>query len=244
MPKRLGAQSGMRNICANFADMNKIVIVSLMAVASILGARAQGNPLRDSLAAASKLVEEYPDSVDLRLKKAGWNMMLQQWQYAKDEYDRVLRWHPTQAAALFYRAYANERLSRYNFARLDYEHFLTLVPGNFEAQLGLALLNQKDHHYTEALDGINRLVEAYPDSAVAYAARGGIEKERNMLELAADDYEKAWQLDGQSADYLINLVDLRFRLGQTALAQEGLRKLERMGYPRRSLEKELANRKR
>ena len=118
------------------------------------------------------------------------------------------------------------------------------MPGNFEALLGLALLNQKDHHYTEALDGINRLVEAYPDSAVAYAARGGIEKERNMLELAADDYEKAWQLDGQSADYLINLVDLRFRLGQTALAQEGLRKLERMGYPRRSLEKELANRKR
>lgn len=56
-----------------------------------------------------------------------------------------------------------------------------LVPGNFEGQLGLALLNQKSKHFTEAFDQINSLVNQYPDSAVVYAARGGIEKERGWL---------------------------------------------------------------
>ena len=70
---------------------------------------------------------------------------------------------------------------RYNFARLDYQNLLVLVPGNFQAQLGLALLNEKDKHYTEAYDGINSLIEQYPDSAMAYAARGGMEKERVCL---------------------------------------------------------------
>lgn len=37
------------------------------------------------------------------------------------------------------------------------------LPGNFQAQLGLALLNEKDKHYTEAYDGINNLIEQYPD---------------------------------------------------------------------------------
>ena len=93
-------------------------------------------------------MQYYPDSVDLRLKKARWNMELEEWARAKDEYDIVLRIDPTNIAALYFRAFANEKMGRYNFARLDYENLLSYVPGNFEAQLGLALLNQKDKHYT------------------------------------------------------------------------------------------------
>lgn len=75
------------------------------------------------------------------------------------KYDYVLAKQPTNIAALYYRnLYCNERLHRYNFARLDYQNLLVIIPGNFEARLGLALLDQKDNHYTEALDGINRLV--------------------------------------------------------------------------------------
>ena len=222
-------------IIVTFAHMKKIW-VTLIALCVVTSVAAQKNPLRDSLAQAKALMEEYPDSVDLRLKKAGWNMQLMEWQYAKDEYDVVLRRHPDNVSALFFRAYANERLGRYNFARLDYQNLLTLVPGDFNAALGLALLNQKDHHYTEALDGINRLVDAYPDSAVAYAVRGGMEKERGSLELAEDDYEQAWKRDHNSPDYLINLVDVRIELGKREEALDNLRELERHGYPRKSLD--------
>ena len=156
---------------------------------------------------------------------AAWNIQLEQWQYAKDDLDKVLFLNNTSIAGLFYRAFVNEKLLRYNFARLDYQNLLVLVPGNFQAQLGLALLNEKDKHYTEAYDGINSLIEQYPDSAMAYAARGGMEKERGMLELAEFDYAKAMELDAGNEDFAFNHVDILIQLGRKDEAYRDLKKL-------------------
>ncbi len=215
--------------------MNRIHVFLLMLCLST-GAMAQNNnSLRDSLKAASERLSFHPDSIDLRLKKAGWNIQLEEWQNAKIEYDIVLRNEPTNIAALYYRAFCNERLGRYNFARLDYQSVLTLVPGNFEARLGLALLNEKDKHYTEALDGINQLVTAYPDSAIAWAARAGIESERGMNELAEYDYGKALQLDPDNKDYLLARADLRIKLLNYTDAKQDLDRLVQLGTPRAAL---------
>ena len=213
--------------------MSRQAIVLLAALAMSMAARAQApteelsrETLRDSLAQATETLAYHPDSIDLRLKKAAWNIQLKQWDYAKDDLDKVLF-----LAGLFYRAYVNEQLHRYNFARQDYTNLLTLVPGNFEAQLGLALLNQKDRHYTEAYDGINRLVQQFPDKAEAYAARAGIEKERGMLELAEMDFTEAIRLDPKNTDYRLNRADLRITLGRYEDARQDLKELERMGIP-------------
>lgn len=191
--------------------------------------------LRDSLKAATNALEFFPDSVDLRLRKARWNMELEEWQNAKDEYDYVLRKNPANIAALYYRAYCNDRLHRYNFARLDYQNLLTIVPGNFEARLGLALLNEKDQRYTEALDGINQLVDAYPDSAVAWAARAGIEVERGMDELAEYDYGEALKRDTDNEDYLLARADLRIKLRNYNGARKDLDRLVKLGTPKAAL---------
>ena len=188
--------------------------------------KAQNKALRDSLAAATSVLAYHPDSIDLRLKKAAWNI---QWSYAKDDLDKVLFLNNTNIAGLFYRAFVNEKLLRYNFARLDYQNLLVLVPGNFQAQLGLALLNEKDKHYTEAYDGINNLIEQYPDSATAYAARGGMEKERGQLELAEYDYAKAISLDEDNADYRINRIDLLIMLNRKLDAYRELEALQKKG---------------
>lgn len=193
------------------------------------------NVLRDSLHKAADALAYYPDSIDLRLRKARWNMELREWQNAKNEYDIVLNREPTNVAALYYRAYCNDRLGRYNFARLDYQNMLTIVPGNFEARLGLALLNEKDHHYTEALDGINQLVAAHPDSAVAWAARAGIEQERGMNELAEYDYGEALKRDPNNKDYLLTRADLRIKLGNYAEARRDLDLLVTLGTPKAAL---------
>ncbi len=193
------------------------------------------NPLRDSLKVASDKLSYFPDSVDLRLRKASWYIQLEEWQSAKNEYDFVLRHNPANIAALYYRAYANERLGRYKFSRLDYQNLLTIVPGNFEARLGLALLNEKDKHYTEALDGMNQLVDAYPDSAVIWAARAGIENERGMLELAEYDYGKAISLDPNNNDFILSRADLRIRLGEFQDALQDLDSLVKLGTPRAAL---------
>ena len=38
----------------------------------------QAKALRDSLAQATEVLAYYPDSIDLRLKKAAWNIQLKQ----------------------------------------------------------------------------------------------------------------------------------------------------------------------
>lgn len=191
--------------------------------------------LRDSLKLAMEQLSYHPDSVDLRLRKAAWNMQLGEWQYAKDEYDWVINHHPDNLAARYYRAYANTQLRRYNFARLDYETVLRVVPGNFDARLGMALLNQKDHHYTEAMDGVNMLVSTYPDSATAWAARAGIEKERDMKELAAYDYGEALRRQPDNRDWLLARADLLIALRRYDEARKDLDRLIVLGVSRGQL---------
>lgn len=213
----------------------RILFIFCGFVAMCQGYSQKKNPVRDSLLVAMEQLACHPDSIDLCLKKAGWNIQLQQWQYAHDTYDRILKLDPDNIAALYYRAYVNERLGRYSFARMDYNQLLKLIPGNFEGQLGLALLNQKDHHYTEALEQMNRLVEQFPDSAVAYAARGGIEREQNLLELAEYDYAEAMKKDAGNVDYILNRADLLILLNREQEARKELDKLVTLGVPRNGL---------
>ena len=212
-----------------------ILVLALMVLnANTMFAQTR-QQLRDSLSAASEALSFHPDSLNLRLRKASWNVQLEEWQYARDEYDYVLRRDPNNLAALFYRAFVNEQQKRYKFARLDYEHLLSLVPGNFEATLGLALLNQKDSHYTEALDMINLLVTQHPDSAVAYAARGGMEVERKMYGLAEYDYSKAIELKPLNTDFRLNRANVRILMKRKKEAREDLDAMVKLGVPRANL---------
>ena len=56
------------------------------------------------------------------------------------------------------------------------------------------------------------MVTAYPDSALAWAARAGIEEEQKMLELAEYDYGEALKRDKNNIHYLLNRADIRIRL--------------------------------
>lgn len=216
-------------------EKRKIVMIALvLALSSTLQAQTR-KQLRDSLATAVEALSFHPDSTDLRLRKASWNIQLEEWQYAHEEYDYILRRDPNNVAALFYRAFVNEKQKRYKFARLDYENFLALVPGNFEASLGLALLNQKDNHYTEAFNQINLLVTQNPDSAVAYAARAGIEMERKMYVPAEYDYGKAIELNPGNTDYLLNRANVRIMMKRKKEAREDLEMMVKLGVPKANL---------
>lgn len=213
--------------------MNKVFLIILLC-SLVLSGRSQ-NALRDSLSHAVEELSFHPDSVDLRLKKAAWNLQLEQWEYARSEYDYVLKRDKNNLAALFYRAYANTKLGRYSFARQDYNDFLALAPGNFEAMLGLALLNQKDKHYTEAYDLLNIICERYPDRSEAFAARGEVEKERKMYELAEYDFSRAIQIEPDNTDYILSRADVRIKLGRKAEAREDLERLVCLGISKPSL---------
>jgi len=216
--------------------MMKKYIVMVFSLALSLSAAAQSyKELREDLSELIEALDFHPDSIDLRLRKAGVNIQLEQWQYAREEYDRVLAKDSDNVAALFYRAFVNGKLQRYKFARADYESLLKIVPTHFEGRLGLVLLNQKDNHRTEALDQINKLIELYPDSAVAYAVRGGIEEELGMRELAEEDYGKAVVLEPLNTDYRLSRANTRIKLKRPKEAREDLDELVRMGIARIAL---------
>lgn len=207
----------------------------LLFVAVFFKAFGQNNPLRDSLSVAEKELSLRPDSVDLRLKKARWNVELGEWDYAKSEYDLILMHYPDNLAALYFRAFVNTKLNRYGFARQDYMNILRQVPNNYEAKLGLALLDDKDNKKTKAFDEINVLVQAFPDSASAYAARAGMEKDRQMFYLAEYDYSEALLRDPTNTDYILNRADILITLGKKEEARRDLELLVRLGIPRASL---------
>lgn len=210
------------------------LFIIMMSVA--LGCNAQSNrQLRDSIKIVNNSLSLYPDSVELRLLKASYNLQLEQWEYAKEEYDEVIKRQPCNLTALFYRAYANEKLGRNAFAHKDYETVLSYHPDNFEAQLGLALVCHKEKLYTEAFDMMNRMVHQFPDSAIVYAIRAGIEKERNMLSLAEYDYSEAIIRDPKNTDYILSRADVRIMAGKKKEAKDDIDQLVRLGIPRAAL---------
>jgi tetratricopeptide repeat protein len=209
-------------------NIKKVFLVIIVLLESY-NISAQVNPLRDSLLVATHRLEENVASVDLRLKRASWYLLLEKWSSAKDDYDIILAHNPNNIGALFFRAYANERLGRYGFARQDYNNLLKLAPGHFEAQLGLVLLNEKDKHYTEAMDGINSLIEQAPDSAIAYAVRAGIEKERGLLTLAEYDYTQAIIRDVNNIDYIIQRIEVYIKQKKYKQAKRDVDLLKKLG---------------
>lgn len=217
--------------------MNKWLIRILLVMLSVSPACGQTTQqLRDSLSTLIRQIEQNKNSVDLRLQKAALNMQLQQWEYAKDEYSEVLRMDKGNLTALRFRGYAHERMGNYNFARADYETFLKEVPDHFETLLGLALLNQKDKHFTEAMDQINRVVEMFPDNAVAYAARAGIELERGLNELAEYDFSEAIRFDEENADYWLDRAEVRISLGRKKEALADIHQAMSLGVARADVE--------
>lgn len=91
-----------------FAQQNNLTADSKVADVALRDSKALNKALRDSLAAATSVLAYHPDSIDLRLKKAAWNIQLEQWSYAKDDLDKVLFLNNTNIAGLFYRAFVNE----------------------------------------------------------------------------------------------------------------------------------------
>ena len=190
---------------------------------------------RDSLETLNHQIELSPNSVDLRLRKAAINMQLQQWEYAINEYTDILLQNPENLSALYFRAFANNNLRRHEQARSDYESILKLAPHNFEASLGLAYTLTTLGKQADAMNQMNRLVEQHPDSAMAYAARAGLEKDLKQYSAALFDWTEATRLAPDNVDFAVSKVDVMLLLNKKREAKAVLDSLVRRGIPRGTL---------
>ena len=198
-----------------------------------LTVQAQNTPnWRDSLNAINKQIAESAWSTDLHLRKAAVNMELKQWQYAVDEYALILQREPKNPAALFYRAYANTHLRRFDLSRNDLNDLLAIVPTHFEGRLSLSVVLQQLGRKQEALDMLNQTIQLHQDSAVAYAARANLERQLKQDDVALYDWERAEQLAPRDPTYVVSHVDLLLVLGRNREALRVLDAAVKRGVPR------------
>lgn len=190
---------------------------------------------RDSVSYLIEAIRQNPKSIDLRLKKAEANINLQQWEYAVQEYGYVLRLDERNLAALYFRAFCHSQLKHYDLARVDYEAFLALQPLHFESHLGLAHTLQKLGRQTETLDELNRIVQLFPDSADAYAARAAYETERRLYDVALYDWDEAIRRKQGKVEYVVSKVEILIRQGRCREAREALDAAVMKGTPRGAL---------
>ena len=198
-------------------------VILFVAMSWQLTAMAQEPNWRDSLTVLNKQIAQSSWSTDLHLRKANANLQLKQWQYAIDEYSLVLQREPHNPAALFYRAYANTHLRRFELSRADLLDLLAFVPRHFEARLSLAVVLQQLGRKQDALDQLNQTIQQHADSAVAYAARANLERDMKQDEVALYDWQRAEELSPRDVTYVVSHVDLLLVLGRN---KEALRVLD------------------
>lgn len=191
---------------------------------------------RDSLTVLNRQIAESQWSTDLHLRKATANLELKQWEYAIDEYALVLQHEPRNPAALFYRAYANTHLRRFDLARNDLNDLLIMFPSHFEGRLSLAVVLQQQGHHQDALDQLNQAIEQHADSAVAYAARANLERVMKQDESALYDWQRAEELSPRDPIYVVSHVDLLLVLERREEARRVLDAAVRRGIPRGMLQ--------
>lgn len=208
-------------------------LIVLVVACMQLAATAQNNQRwRDSLTAINRQIATQPWSTDLHLRKANANLQLKQWQYAIDEYYLVLQHEPQNPAALFYRAYANTHLRRFDLARNDLSDLLAYLPNHFEARLSLAIVLQQLGKKQEALDQLNQTIQLHADSAVAYAARANLERDMKQDDVALYDWQRAEQLAPRDPTYVVSHADLLLVLGRKTEARRVLDAAVKRGVPR------------
>lgn len=214
--------------------MRKLLLITLFMYGVCVQAQTP-REWRDSVSVLIEAINKAPKNIGLRLLKAEANINLQQWDYAVQEYGYVLRLDEQNLAALFFRAFCHTQLRHYDLAKVDYETFLTIKPEHFEAHLGLALTLQKLGKKTDAFDELNRIVQLFPDSADAYAARAAYEAEQKLYEVAVYDWDEALRIQPGNVEYAISKVDALIRQGRRQEAREQLDAIVRRGTPRGAL---------
>ncbi len=219
-------------LCTPSALRFAVLFAALLSQLTLQAQRTEQQRWRDSLTVLNKLIAESSWSTDLHLRKATANLELKQWQYAVDEYGLVLQKEPRNPAALFYRAYANTHLRRFDLARNDLNDLLVFLPRHFEARLSLAVILQQMGRKQEALDQLNQTIEMHADSAVAYAARANLEREMKQDDAALYDWQRAEQLSPLDPRYVASHADLLIVLERREEARRVLDDAVRRGIPK------------
>ena len=141
--------------------------------------------------------------------------------------------------ALLYRAYIYMQRRDYKEARIDYNTLLQEEPENKMGRLGMALLNQKELKFREALEEFNRMITDYPNDASLLKARANLEIEMNTPDLALLDLESAAKLSPKDAEIYVMCGEIYLSQKKKREAYVAFEKAIELGVPRPELQDKL-----
>lgn len=199
---------------------------------------ARGNNV-EAVKRLTEIVRDYPNYFDARLARAEANLQLGRSSEAIDDAQQVLdkpNLEGMNAALLekarFIRAAARYQLRLFTEAHADLQTILRENPQNENAQLLDALTLQKMGQPKEALNRLNLIVSAHPQSIDALSTRAMVESELNMPAMARADYDTLIQLCPTESGYYIERAKMLICLGEKNAAKADLNQALKLGVPR------------
>lgn len=181
-----------------------------------------------------------PRTVPILMNRAALYLELGKDELARMDYALALDLETDNQEALLMRAYIYRLKRDYKAARSDYERLLKLNPQSYNGRLGLAMLEQKEGNYEEALSLLNKMIADKADGstqitaplyAVLYVARAGVEKDMEHLDLALIDLEEAIQLDPSQSEAHLMRGQIYLSQKKKELAKRDFEKAVTLGVP-------------
>lgn len=186
------------------------------------------------------ILNSHPDYDDARISRAEANLRLSRLREAIDDAQNLLDRSAAKRLvaddilwrARFVRAAGRYGLHRYAEARADLAKLLLEDPTHEGVRLLEALTLQKMGQQAEALNRLNLIVSAHPESTDALSTRAGVLAELNRPAQARADYDALIKLAPNEADYYIERARLSIQLGEKVAARSDLDTAVRLGKPR------------
>lgn len=185
------------------------------------------------------IIKDYPLYFDARLVRAEANLQLGRAAEAVTDAQYVLDATPAdgvaddmQDRARFIRGAARYQLRLYPDAHADFQTLLAAQPGNESAQLLDALTLQRMGQNREALNRLNLIVEAHPESVDALSTRAEVEMALEKPALARADYDRLVELYPEESSYRVERARALIALGEKQAARRDLDTAVRLGVPR------------
>ncbi len=185
----------------------------------------------DAIESYTFALNKAPRAVPILLDRAALYLERGEINRAYVDYCQVLDDDRTQQEALLMRAYIYVLKHDYSGARADYNSLLKTDPQSYSGRLGLAMLEQKEGKYREALDLLNKLLVEFPDDVALYVSRAGVEHDMEHTELALIDIEKAIGMDASLPEAYLLRGDIYLSQKKKAAAKTDYEKAISLGVP-------------
>lgn len=193
----------------------------------------------DAIASYSMALNITPYATSIILNRAALYLDKGLKDKAYIDYCNVIDLLPENEEARLFRAYIYMSRRQYDEARVDYNVIIGKNPSHKSARIGLVLIDQNVGKFIAAQNGLNLLVNDFPEDVSLLKMRANLEIEQNYLDAALADLEAAARLEVKDAETFCQIGDVCLLLHKKGEARKAFEKAITLGISRAMLQDKL-----